>query len=130
MEDQADFLEDEVFDVLFDEVIHLVGADGTNIRVGSGRIGTGDLTLGELLVSAFSEANNMKSSLPEEVIPNYDKLLADSQQFINWLILGDTGGSPVAFSGRAISLSNILLQYGQYGSLEVVCGLASHISNS
>lgn len=92
--------------------------DGTSSRVGSGRMGSGDLTLGELLVSAFLDSSNSGSSLPEGALPRQDNLLAHSWQFVNWLLLGETGNSSQQFSKRAISLSNILLQYGQYSSLE------------
>ncbi|KAG0622512.1 hypothetical protein M758_3G102700 [Ceratodon purpureus] len=92
--------------------------DGTSSRVGSGRMGSGDLTLGELLVSAFLDSNNSGSSLPDGALPKQDNLLAHSWQFVNWLLLGETGNSSQQFSKRAISLSNILLQYGQYSSLE------------
>lgn len=82
-------------------------------------MGSGDLTLGELLVSAFLDPRNAGSSLPEGALPRQDNLLAHSWQFVNWLLLGENGNSSQRFSGRAISLSNILLQYGQYSSLEV-----------
>lgn len=93
--------------------------DGTSNRAGSGRIGSGDLTLGELLVSAFLESSNPGPSLPEGALPSQDKLLAHSLEFVNRLLSGENGNSSQGFSGRAISLSNILLQYGQYSSLEV-----------
>lgn len=98
-------------------------SDGTSSRIGSGRIGSGDLTLGELLVSSFLESSNLGPSLPEGALPSQDKLLAHSWQFVNWLLSGENGNSSQGFSGRAISLSNILLQHGQYSSLEVTCVL-------
>lgn len=83
-------------------------------------MGSGDLTLGELLVSAFLDSSNSGSSLPERALPRQDNILAHSWQFVNWLLLGENGNSSQQFSKRAISLSNILLQYGQYSSLEVI----------
>ena len=82
-------------------------------------MGSGDLTLGELLVSAYLDSSNSGSSLPEGALPRQDNLLAHSWKFVNWLLLGENGNSSQQFSKRAISLSNILLQYGQYSSLEV-----------
>ncbi len=100
--------------------IFFVTTDGNNSRSGSGRLGTGDLTLAELLIPSFLELAKVDPSPTQEAVPNPERLLMCASQYISWLLLGEDGDHPLSFSGRAISLSNILLQYGQYGNLEVI----------
>ncbi|XP_024389835.1 nuclear pore complex protein NUP160 isoform X1 [Physcomitrium patens] len=92
--------------------------DGTSSRIGSGFMVSGESTLGEMLVSTFLESDKSSLSLPEGALPDQDMLLSHSWQFVKWLLLGENGKSSQGFPGRAISLSNILLQHGQYSSLE------------
>jgi nuclear pore complex protein Nup160 len=100
--------------------IFFVTTDGNNSRSGSGRLGTGDLTLAELLIPSFLELAKVDPSPTQEAVPNPERLLLYASQYISWLLLGEDVDHPLSFSGRAISLSNILLQYGQYGNLEVI----------
>ncbi|CAM6030468.1 unnamed protein product [Sphagnum balticum] len=103
--------------------------DGNNSRSGSGRLGTGDLTLAELLIPSFLELAKVDPSPTQEAVPNPERLLMYASQYISWLLLGEDGDHPLSFSGRAISLSNILLQYGQYGNLESFLMAIEHFSS-
>jgi hypothetical protein len=103
--------------------------DGNNSRSGSGRLGTGDLTLAELLIPSFLELAKVDPSPTQEAVPNPERLLLYASQYISWLLLGEDGDHPLSFSGRAISLSNILLQYGQYGNLERFLMAIEHFSS-
>lgn len=82
-------------------------------------MGSGDSTLGELLVTTFFESRNPSPGLLEGALPSQDKLLAHSGQFVGWLLASENGNASKGFARRSISLANTLLQHGQYTSLEV-----------
>lgn len=81
------------------------------------RFGAGEVTLGEILMSAF------KGIFPSPTgLMTSDALLFNSKAFISWLIWGDNAEQqsllPSRFSSRSVTLSTTLLQHGQCSALQ------------
>eukprot|EP01018_Ginkgo_biloba_P012784 Gb_36286 [translate_table: standard] len=93
--------------------------DGKNEnRAWEGRLGTGDLTLASILVFGYPCTSQDRISLCNGSLQSPDVLLSSVQKFISWILWGENSGKLPNLCSRAIALSSILLQHGQYGVLE------------
>ncbi|KAL2608671.1 hypothetical protein R1flu_027244 [Riccia fluitans] len=98
-------------------------------KVQSERLGAGELALAEILASAFLETTNVQGSEKMDSLPGPDKLQNDVRRFVGWLLIGESSDEgSLSFSSRAITLSSILLQHGQYGNLESFLNAVEHFS--
>ncbi|KAL3676747.1 hypothetical protein R1sor_026695 [Riccia sorocarpa] len=98
-------------------------------KVQSERLGAGELALAEILSSAFVGTTKVPGNEKMELLPGPDKLENDVRRFVGWLLIGErSDGGTLSFSGRAITLSSILLQHGQYGNLESFLNALDHFS--
>ncbi|CAM6109251.1 unnamed protein product [Calypogeia fissa] len=92
-------------------------------------LGAGELALAEILAAAFLESAQGQETFRNNSLPEPDILHNGAARFVGWLLVGeDSYRHPLTFSGRAIALATILLQHGQYGSLESFLTAVEHFT--
>lgn len=87
-------------------------------RAWEGRLGTGDLTLAGILLFGYPSTSADRALLCMGSLQSPSTLLSNVRKFVSWIFWGENLGQLPKLSGRAITLSSILLQHGQYGVLE------------
>ncbi|BBN19520.1 nuclear pore complex protein Nup160 [Marchantia polymorpha subsp. ruderalis] len=94
--------------------------DGTRgEKVQPERLGAGELALAEILAAAFLETTQTQENFKTDTLPGPDVFHNHVRRFVGWLLAGENSDAyPRTFSGRAITLSSILLEHGQYSNLE------------